>query len=183
MKSTFAILTFLIITMPAFKACAQEYQDPTAKPPAGKAPGMKYKVVSANGDEKIYVIIFSHGDEILSGLTDFATKNSVTCAHFTAIGDASSAKFGWYDKTKKKFKVLNVGDAEITSLIGDIAVSNGKPVVHGHINLGTEDGIVHGGHLIEAYVGPTLEVFLTTSPTTLEKKVDPAFGAAVIQIE
>jgi uncharacterized protein len=182
MKSTFLILTHLI-TISVFTSRAQEYRDPTAKPAAGNAPGMKFKVVSSSGDTKTYAIVFSHNDEVLSGLTDFAIQNSITCAHFTAIGDASSAKFGWYDEAKKKFKVLSIGESEITSLIGDIAISKGNPVVHAHINLAVEDGTVHGGHLIEAFVGPTVEVFLTTAPATLEKKVDPAFGAAVIQID
>ena len=42
------------------------------------------------------------------------------------------------------------------------------------------DGISYGGHLLELISGPTLEVFLTVEPTTLYKKVDPQFGAGLI---
>ena len=41
--------------------------------PAGGAPGMEVKLVSdAPGGEKVYAVIFGKGDEVLSGLTDFA---------------------------------------------------------------------------------------------------------------
>lgn len=51
---------------------------------------------------------------------------------------------------------------------------------HAHIALATEDGIVHGGHLLEAFVEPTLEVMVTVEPVPLYKKSDPQFGINVI---
>jgi uncharacterized protein len=118
---------------------AQEYASPTKSPQTGRSPGVKVKLISANGPTKTYAIIFAAGDEVLSGLQEFAVKYQVKSAHFTAIGDAKSAKFGWYDKSKKMFKVTAIDTyAEITSLIGDIAIKDGKPVVHAHINLAIE---------------------------------------------
>jgi uncharacterized protein len=100
------------------------------------------------------------------------------------IGDAKSVKFGWYDKSRKMFKVTSLNTyAEITSLIGDIALKDGKPVVHAHIALATEDGIVHGGHLPEAFIERTLEVMMTVEPVPLNKKLDPQFGINVIDPE
>ena len=69
---------------------------------------------------------------------------------------------------------------EVTSFIGDIAVFNGKPVAHTHVNLADKDGNGHGGHLLRLIVGPTLEVFITVEPTPLYKKLDPASHAGVI---
>ena len=34
----------------------------------------------------------------------------------------------------------------------------------------SSDGIVHGGHLLEMYVGPALEVIVIVEPTALYKK-------------
>jgi predicted DNA-binding protein with PD1-like motif len=78
----------------------------------------------------------------------------------------------------KVFKIENF--SEITSLIGDIATYNGIPVVHAHANFGTEDGTVRGGHLLEAFVSPTLEVMMTVEPESLYKKLAPEFGILVI---
>jgi hypothetical protein len=160
---------------------AQEYQSPTQPPLTGRSPGVNVKLISDSGRTRTYVLIFSPGDEILSGLKEFAVKYKVKSAHFTAIGDASSAKYGWYDRSKKMFKVFRIENfSEITSLIGDIATYNGIPVVHAHANFGTADGTVRGGHLLEAFVSPTLEVMMTVEPEPLYKKLAPEFGISAI---
>ncbi len=170
----------------SFKSGAQEqeYASPTKAPLTGRSPGVQVKLISDNGTTKTYAIIFAAGDEVLSGLKEFAVKYSVKSAHFTAIGDASSAKYGWYDKSRKMFKVFQINNfSEVTSLIGDIALNNGNPVVHAHANFGTEDGTVHGGHLLEAFVSPTLEVMMTVEPESLYKKLAPEFGILVIDTQ
>jgi predicted DNA-binding protein with PD1-like motif len=173
-----ALFASLFLYMPAG---AQDYASPTKAVQTGRSPGVKVKLISTDGPTKTYAIIFSPGDEILSGLQEFATKYNIQSARFTAIGDAKSVKFGWYDKSRKMFKVTSLNTyAEITSLIGDIALKDGKPVVHAHIALATEDGIVHGGHLLEAFIEPTLEVMMTVEPVPLNKKLDPQFGINVI---
>lgn len=163
------------------KVNAQEYVSPTKPPLTGRSPGVKVKLISSKGDTKTYCIIFAEGDEVLSGLKEFAVKYHVTSAHFTAIGDAKSAKFGWYDKDKKMFKVNQINNfAEITSLMGDISMYNNNPVVHAHINLATDDGLVHGGHLLEAFIAPTLQLIMTVEPVALYKKFDPESGILII---
>jgi predicted DNA-binding protein with PD1-like motif len=174
-----AIATLLVAGI-SFSAQAQEYVSPTKPAQTGRSPGVKVKLLSTNGNVKTYAVIFSTGDEVVSGLTEFAQKYDVKSAHYTAIGDAKSAKVGWYDYGRKQFKVIPIGEAEVTSMVGDIAVFNGKPVAHTHLNLATEDGISHGGHLLELLVGPTLEVFVTVEPTPLYKRLNPEFDAAVI---
>ena len=172
----------LSCTLLCLKSNAQEYVSPTTPPLTGRSPGVKVKLISENGQTKTYALVFSAGDEVMSGLKEFVVKYNVKSAHFTAIGDAMSAKYGWYDKTKKMFKVSTINNfAEITSLIGDVALYNNNPVVHAHINLATEDGIVHGGHLLEAFVSPTLEVMMTVEPVSLNKKFSPEFGLILIE--
>ena len=174
-------LSFLAFALSGLTAHAQEYLSPTTPAQKGRSPGVKIKLLSEQVNVKTYVLVFAKGDEIMSGLSEFADKYQVTSAHFTAIGDATTAKIGWYDPTKKMFKVNFIKtQSEITSLVGDIAMFNGKPVVHAHINLAAQDGTVRGGHLFEAFVAPTLEVIVTVEPTTMYKKLSPEFGASVI---
>jgi predicted DNA-binding protein with PD1-like motif len=59
---------------------------------------------------------------------------------------------------------------------------NGNPVVHIHASVAISDGSSRGGHILELTTGPTLEVFLTVEPTTMHKKVDPKFDAALIDL-
>jgi predicted DNA-binding protein with PD1-like motif len=175
------MFAFALAYSVACHADAQEYVSPTRAAQIGRSPGVKVKMITDKGDVKTYALIFSAGDEVLSGLTEFAINYHVKSAHFTGIGDARTSKFGWYDESKKLFRVNQLDSfAEITSLIGDIAMNNNNPVVHAHINLATQDGIVHGGHLLEAWVEPTLEVIITVEPVELYKRLAPEFGINVI---
>jgi uncharacterized protein len=160
---------------------AQEYSSPTQPVEIGKAPDVKIKLLSTNGKTKNYVLIFAQGDEVRSGLTEFAQKYHVKTAHFSAIGDAASAKFGFFDYDRKMFKVIPISQpSEVSSLTGNIVMFNGKHAVHVHATIANEDGTTRGGHLLELVTGPTLEVFLTVESATLNKKVNPKFGAALI---
>jgi predicted DNA-binding protein with PD1-like motif len=67
-------------------------------------------------------------------------------------------------------------------MIGDIAKHDGKPIVHAHVVVGRSDGTTAGGHLLEASVRPTCEVFLTESPVELSKEFDPDSGLLLIKL-
>ena len=119
----------LLMVSSALAAQAQQYSSlTTAKPVVlGKAPGLKVKLPSASRQVKTYVLIFAKGDEMVSGLTEFAQKYHVKSAHYQAIGDALSAKVGVFDYGRQAFKVIPfAGPIEMSSLTGDITVYNGK---------------------------------------------------------
>jgi predicted DNA-binding protein with PD1-like motif len=175
------IIAFSGLTSVIKNAAAQDYVSPTKPFLRGRSPGVKVKLISNSGTSKTYVLIFAPGDEVMSGLSEFADKYQVKSAHFTAIGDVQTGKVGWYDKSRKMFKVIPISTpSEITSLIGDIALYNDKPAVHAHINIAAEDGTIRGGHLLEAFISPTLEVMMTVEPEPLYKKLNSDMGLALI---
>ena len=154
---------------------------PSRPIPTGKAPSMHVKMVNDQNGQKTYAVIFRKGDEILSGLTDFAMQYHVTDAHFTGIGAVSSATVGWLDLSRKIYHEIPVNEqVEVLSMMGDIATFNGKPVVHAHMVFGKHDGSTIGGHLWEANVNPTVEVFVTADDASLQKVPDDASGMKII---
>jgi uncharacterized protein len=159
---------------------AQEYADPTKTLEKGKAPGLKVKLLSTAGKIKTYILIFSKGDEVVAGLTEFAKTNNIRSGHYTGIGDALSAKAGWFDYGLKKFKIIPIDTAEVSSFAGDIAWYKGNPIAHTHMSAAVKDGSVKGGHLLELISGPTMEIILVAEPISLYKKLDPEFEAALI---
>lgn len=157
------------------------YVSPSAPVATGKAPGMKVRLLSENGGAKNYAIILAKGDEVMSGLTDFARQNKVTSASFTAIGAFSHATVAWFDDGRKEFKLIPIEhQVELVSMIGDIALVNDQPAVHTHVAVASSDGTVRGGHVINAFVFPTLELFMTVYPTPLHKESDKATGLKLI---
>ena len=159
----------------------EAYLSPSASVATGKAPGMKVRLLAENKGVKKYAIVLAKGDEVMSGLTDFARQNNVTSASFTAIGAFSHATVAWFDDNRKEFKLIPIKQqVELISMTGDIALSGEQPIVHTHVAVASSDGTVRGGHLIEAEVFPTVELFLTVYPTALHKQLDEATGLKLI---
>ena len=123
------------------------------------------------------------GDEVTGELGKFVRDQEVEAASVTAIGAFSRAVLGYFQWETKQYKKIAVDEqVEVLSLLGDVAVGDEGPTLHLHAVLGKSDGSVVGGHLIEAYVRPTLEVILVQSPSYLRKRKDPETGLALIDI-
>ena len=142
---------------------------------------MHYRQIAA--EPKTYVIIFDTGDELASGVKRVAEELHLASASFKAIGGLSAVELDWFDWNDKQYhpSVALNEQLELLSLIGDIALKDGKPVVHAHAIVGRKDGTAHGGHLIKANIRPTCEVILTESPAHLHKEIDPQAGIALIK--
>jgi uncharacterized protein len=184
-KVNVASYVLLLIGLTSMMARSQEnssqYVAPSEAGPRGKAPKMQVQLLNPGEATKQYAVIFSQGDEAFSGLLAFAEKYHVTSAHFTAIGAVSGATVAWFDPQRKMYKKIPVvGQHEVIGMSGDIAVYQGKPVVHTHMVVGGPDGTTQGGHVLDAYVSPTLEVMVTVDPKAMQKRFDPETDLTLI---
>jgi len=138
---------------------------------------MRAKQIHEQDGEQTFALVFDTGDEVISELTRFAES-------ITAIGAFSSATLGYFDVGRKEYDNIPVEEqVEVLSLVGDIAsIEDGEPQVHVHVVLGRSDGTTRGGHLLEAYVRPTLEVVLVESPEHLKREWDDEVGLALIRL-
>jgi predicted DNA-binding protein with PD1-like motif len=158
-----------------------EYISPSQTVPRGKAPKMQIQLLSRGEQIREYAVIFGKGDEALSGLLEFADKYHITSAHFTAIGALDGATVAWFDPKRKQYKKIPIsGQVEVIAMVGDIALYQGKPVVHTHMVVGAADGTTHGGHILDAHVSPTLEVMVTVDPFPMQKRLDPDTNLTLI---
>jgi predicted DNA-binding protein with PD1-like motif len=132
------------------------------RPTAGLAPGMKVTDLGKGG--RTYRINMTKGDEIMSGLVEFAEKYKIRNGHFTAVGALDKGTFGWTDVERglgqKKIDLSQ--EAEIVSLIGSISMDNqGRATVHGHGSVALSNGSVVGGHWFAAHVSIIAEIYVT----------------------
>jgi predicted DNA-binding protein with PD1-like motif/type 1 glutamine amidotransferase len=137
------------------------------RPGKGLAPGMK--VTDLGKSARTYRVNLTKGDEIMSGLTEFAETYHIKNGHFTAVGAINKGLFGWSDVERglgqKKIELNQ--EAEIVSLMGSISVdAQGRSNVHGHGTVALSDGSVRGGHWWEAHVSIIAEVFVTEEEGT-----------------
>jgi predicted DNA-binding protein with PD1-like motif len=69
---------------------------------------------------------------------------------------------------------------ELMSLVGNIAQDDkGDPKLHAHVVVGKSDGTAQGGHLLEAYAQPTLDVVVVESTQRLRRTIRPEVGRAL----
>jgi predicted DNA-binding protein with PD1-like motif len=128
-----------------------------------------------------HVLVFDKGDEVMENLRAFATGRELTAGHFTAIGAFSDVVLGFLDPEAKQYERIVVDEqVEALSLVGDVSLEDGNPLIHAHVVVGKRDGSAHGGHLLEAHVWPTLEVVLTESPAHLRRELDTETGLPLI---
>jgi predicted DNA-binding protein with PD1-like motif len=157
-----------------------EYVAPVHPAPRGEAPGMKVQLLKS-GTEREYAVIFAKGDEAFSGLQEFAERYQIQSAHFTAIGALNGATLAWFDPQRKMYRKIPIlGQVEVVSMIGDIALYQGKPTVHTHMVVGLPDGTTISGHVLDAHVSPTLEVMVTVDPIAMHKRFDPETDLTLI---
>jgi uncharacterized protein len=143
---------------------------------------MKFREIDQT--PKTFVLVFQTGDELATGLSRFAEEQQLSASSFEGLGGLSSVRLAWFSWESKRYEPSVTLDeqVELLSLIGDVALRDGKPFVHAHAVISKKDGTAYGGHLLEARIRPTCEVVLTESPTPLEKVIDPESGLALIRL-
>ena len=73
----------------------------------GLAPRMHGEQLPTTGS-RTFEVMFGPGDEIMSGLTEFAEKNHITSGYISGIGGLATATLGWGDPQKGGVKTIPV---------------------------------------------------------------------------
>ena len=144
---------------------------------------MKAKVVE-DADVVTYVVVCDPGDEAVAALTQFARAERLQASQVAAVGAFERATVGWFDRAARQYRRIPVDQqCEVLSLMGDVAQDADGPSLHAHVVLGLADGTTRGGHLLEGWVFPTLEVIVTETPAELRKVMRPDLGIALIDLD
>ena len=133
---------------------------------------MQYRVF---GDT--YVVRLQRGEEVLACLRELCEKESISLGTVSAIGAVNHVVVGVYRVDEQKY-VANTFDGvmELTSLMGNITEKDGEPYLHLHAAFGDLTGKVIGGHLNEAVVSATCELFVRKVEGHVGRRLDPETG-------
>jgi len=154
---------------------------------------VKSKLLQRDGTRN-FVIALESGDRLIESITRFGREERLAAAEFTAIGALASVKLAYFNWETKEYDEIPVNEqVELLSLNGRVTLPegadpespdfDGDPHLHVHCVLGRRDGTTIGGHLMEAEVRPTCEVFLTESPVHLARRKHPESGLPLIDPE
>jgi len=88
------------------------------------------------------------GADLLGALEAQCRFHNITLGEVWAIGAVTRARIGYYKQDIQKYMFLDLDQPlEILSLIGNISLKDGQPMVHAHVTLGEASGRAYGGHL------------------------------------
>lgn len=136
---------------------------------------------------QVYALRMEEGENFFENLTSLARRDRILAAAiWGGIGMFKNPKLGYFtgDAGEYVFETFE-GTFEVLSLQGNIAWLEDDPIVHCHAVLGREDFSLFGGHLADATVGVTIEMFLRVidpSAIRMYRKKEPS-GLAGLNIE
>lgn len=139
---------------------------------------------SAQLDANNYVLRLELGDDIHDQIQTFCAQNDINNAAVQGIGSVDSPTVAHYSVKTKQFtdKQLD-GILEVTSLLGNVALVEGKPFAHIHVTVSGPDMVAHAGHLVKGTCSATLELIITAYPSHHWKTDNEDIGLKVWDFE
>jgi hypothetical protein len=142
---------------------------------------MRHRILEL-GDTRVWALVFDPGEEVLKPLADFAVREGLEAARIEGIGAFSSVTLGYFELDKKAYRHNRIDEqVEVVSLLGNVAMAEGGPMIHAHVVVANREGRAFGGHLLEGWVEPTLELVVTNEPAYLRRVLDPRTGLALLR--
>ncbi|HLB60715.1 MAG TPA: PPC domain-containing DNA-binding protein [Patescibacteria group bacterium] len=122
-------------------------------------------------DTDHWVIRLARGESVIDSLTSFCKKKKISGGFFYGIGAIDQVELAHYNVVTKHYRTQELSYAyEVTNITGSIAIDKKtcEIIVHAHITLSDSKMRAFGGHLVEARVSGTLEMYLVSLPPLLK---------------
>ncbi len=131
-----------------------------------------------------YLIRLEKGEQLVESLLAFASEHNLPGAWVSGIGGALSAELGFYDLTTQQYRWKKFDQLmEITSLQGNLAWDEDKPIVHLHGALSDSNMQTYSGHIKELEVGGTCELFIHVwNKDQIKRTQDPDTGLKLLNL-
>lgn len=128
---------------------------------------------------KIYSL--KAGARIPDSIVAIAKQEGIVTARVEAIGGVNELRLAYYDHETRKYEEHDFQEfLEVTGLLGNITMKDGKQFLHIHGTFGKRDLSVLAGHVMTAKVFPLLEVVITPTKNKALRKFDDELGLNVI---
>ena len=130
-----------------------------------------------------YVVRLESGESIIETLTDFLRAEHVEFANLSAAGAVSWVRLGYWNASSHAYEYREFEEQlEVVSFQGNAALNDGAPFLHLHGVFGRHDFSAIAGHIKEARVNPTLEVWLRIEDVPVRRAHDSASGLDLLDL-
>ncbi|MDP7027623.1 MAG: DNA-binding protein [Candidatus Marinimicrobia bacterium] len=133
---------------------------------------MKFRI-----DKSRVYMTLAKGDNINKTFESFAEVKGIGCAWMNGIGALENPEIGYYSLEDKAYRRKTFkGEYELTSLIGNITLKEGKPFSHTHITFSDTEFRVFGGHLFNANITAAGEFIMQFGSDEIDREMNTEIG-------
>jgi len=130
-----------------------------------------------------YIVRLQSGEPVIETLTAFLKEQDIEFATLSAAGAVQWVRLGYWNADTRAYEYREWEEQmEVVSFEGNSALKDGDPFLHLHGVFGRRDFTVIGGHIKEAHVHPTLEVWLRTERIPVRRTPDEASGLDLLDL-
>jgi uncharacterized protein len=130
-----------------------------------------------------YIVRIESGEPLIDTLTAFLHTEQVEFADLSAAGAVSWVHLGYWNAQARAYQYREFDEQlEVVSFEGNCALKDGAPFLHLHGVFGRHDFTAVAGHIKEARVHPTLEVWLRTEDVPVRRAHDSASGLDLLDL-
>jgi predicted DNA-binding protein with PD1-like motif len=124
-----------------------------------------------------YIVRLERGEKLVESLVKLVKEKEIKGAWVSGLGAVEWVELGFYNLDTGEYEWKKLDERlELTGMTGNIAWQNDEPVFHMHGTFGEKDLSIHGGHVKEAEVAGTVELFIHMTYKPLSRKKDTATG-------
>ena len=135
---------------------------------------------TAKLDDGVYGLTLEPGDDIHGSIEGYCARYDFVNAEVTGIGSVENPTLAHYSMKTRKFTDKSfTGIFEISSLLGNISLVDGKPFAHLHVTISDIDMTAHAGHLVKGTCSATLELILRPFSSRFTKSDNSAVGLKI----
>jgi len=134
---------------------------------------MKARLLHDAEGSRRFILVFSTGDSFNDLILRFAEEHSIKSGQLSGIGGFRQITLAYFDWNTKQYNPIPIHEqVELVALNGNLTQYEDNPRLHAHVVIGKSDGSAWAGHLLDAVVRPTAEIFLQETPVTLRRLMD-----------
>ena len=128
-------------------------------------------------DGQHFLLVLEQGEDIVKEVTQFAQHQHMKYGSVNGIGACDYVVLNYYNLKTKKYEKKEINEAlELTSLLGNISRIDDQPFAHLHGTFGNQHFETLSGHLTEAVVSATAEIFITMTDLDINRTFDSQTG-------
>ena len=124
-----------------------------------------------------HVLRLDVGQELMQTLTAYLSQEKIHGGSVTGIGAVMNTTLGYFDVHTKEYHRRDFpDDMELVSLVGNITRVDGAPFVHAHAVISGADYVAYSGHLFNAEIAVTGELFIIPAEVRITRALDQRTG-------